>query len=133
MPQKSSPQTTKGSGGVDFASINAAGADASGEFIRDARKSRGRATEQKTIAEKPAIKNPQPTKEGGKEEKKEYVIPVLRTYHQDTKHIAQTKGGAELRTIISKRSGRETRRTKRIPEKYQGYYEGVNGVAGQVY
>ena len=113
VPQKNSPQMVGKSGGADFASINAAGADASGEFVREERrntdvasrvkKNEKQAVEQKMPAEKPTAKNPQPTKEEGKKEgKEEYVIPVLRTFHQDTRSIAQTKGGAELRTILAK-------------------------------
>lgn len=100
---------------VDLASINASGTDESGEFVREGKKrerkkdTRGNAEQEAGTKNTAASKSPE-----GRENKKGYVVPVLRTYHQDTKHMAQTKGGAELRTILAK----EAEEKQRAQEEY---------------
>ena len=86
---------------VDLASINAMATNESGEFVREGKKDeyRKNTTKQQVQTSIAATKK---TSEKNKENKKEYAVPVLRTYQQDTRHIAQTKGGAELRTILAK-------------------------------
>ena len=91
---------------VDIASINASAADASGTFVRDGGKSQ--------VAEKSAAKAPQTKSSPDKKEKKEFVIPVLRTYQNDRRYVAQTKGGAELRTILAK----EAEEKRKAQEEY---------------
>ena len=86
-------------GDVDLASLDAFGVDTAGEFVRDGGRS---AAEKKVSNKKPSAKKTT-AKTAPKEKKKEkYVIPVLRTYQDDTKQVAQTKGGTELRTILAK-------------------------------
>ena len=86
---------------IDIASINASAADDSGEFVRGGKKNERKegAVDQKGRTKSAAVKK---SPEKSEEEKKEYAVPVLRTYQQDTKDMAQTKGGAELRTILAK-------------------------------
>ena len=102
VPQENKSQLAQKGGAIDLASINASGADASGEFVRDSGKNKRSVPEQKITTKKQTTKNPQEKEQTKKGDREGYVIPVLRTYHQDTKHIAQTKGGAELRTILAK-------------------------------
>ena len=92
--QKNIPQNSEKK--VDIASIDASAAGASGEFVRDGGKGVYREDDpkQKTDTENFVPKD--------SPKKSEYTIPVLRTYHHDTRNIAQTKGGAELRTILAK-------------------------------
>lgn len=86
---------------VDLASINAAAADESGEFVRESKKNirKKDVAEQEVHTKDAATKKPS---EKNKENQEGYTVPVLRTYQQDTKHMAQTTGGAELRTILAK-------------------------------
>ncbi|MCY4577082.1 MAG: hypothetical protein OXB96_01445 [Candidatus Kaiserbacteria bacterium] len=92
---------------VDTASIDALGADASGAFIRSGEvgKSKKGAPKQKVSPKNPPEKTASNKREG-------YAIPVLRTYHHDTRSIAQTKGGAELRTILAKEAEEKQRARK---------------------
>ena len=91
---------------VDIASINASAADASGTFVRDGGKGQ--------IAKKSAAKTAQTKTAPDKKKKKEFVIPVLRTYQNDQRSVAQTKGGAELRTILAK----EAEEKRKAQEEY---------------
>ena len=107
-PQGGKPNGVQKSNNVDIASINASAADASGVFVRDGGKDE---TAKKSIA---GTKVPKTKISQDKTEKKEYVIPVLRTYQNDQRSVAQTKGGAELRTILAK----EAEEKQKAQEEY---------------
>ena len=96
---------------VDLASLDAFGVDTEGEFVRDG----GKSSPGKKNAEKTPAKNTATKTVPSEKKKEKYVIPVLRTYHHDTKKIAQTKGGAELRTILAK----ETEEKRMAQEEYR--------------
>ena len=84
---------------VDLASINALPLSddsdvSSDEYVRGG---------EVPVKKVPAAENHRATPdEKGRIEKKEFTIPVLRTYQSDTRDIAETKGGGELRTILAK-------------------------------
>ncbi len=98
---------------IDLASINASAVDESGEFMREGKKNEHKKnTVEQEIQNKNTTTEKLPKKD--KENKKEYMVPVLRTYHQDTRDMAQTKGGAELRTILAK----EAEEKRQAQEEY---------------
>ena len=98
-------------GDVDLASLDAFGVDTKGEFVRDG----GKSAPGKEGAEKTSTKKTAAETASNKKKKEKYVIPVLRTYQHDTKKVAQTKGGAELRTILAK----ETEEKRMAQEEYR--------------
>lgn len=115
--KKTSGDGSVDQGDVDLASLDAFGVDTAGEFVRDG----GNNTAEKKGAEKKISNKKSSTKKvpaktaPNKKKKEGYMIPVLRTYHHDTKQIAQTKGGAELRTILAK----ETEEKRMAQEEYR--------------
>ena len=99
-------------GDIDIASLDAFGVDTAGEFVRDG----GEDTQEKKVSSKKSSTKKMATETVPNEKKKgQYVIPVLRTYQHDTRQIAQTKGGAELRTILAK----ETEEKRMAQEEYR--------------
>ena len=99
-------------GDIDLASLDAFGVDTAGEFVRDGGKD---TPEKKAGNKKPSAKKTTTETVPNKKKKGKYVIPVLRTYQHDTRQIAQTKGGAELRTILAK----ETEEKRMAQEEYR--------------
>ena len=131
---------------VDVASINASAANDAGEFMREGKKGE----QKKDIVtqephDKSTVSGQSPKK--SKESKKEYAVPVLRTYQQDTRDIAQTKGGAELRTILAKEAEEKRvaqeeyrRKTKDIMkesvvlrDRYKNFVQGKQGQEGDTH
>ena len=104
-------------GDVDLASLDAFGVDTAGEFVRDSgnNASEKKGAEKKASNKKSSVKKTSTETAPDKKRKGGYMIPVLRTYHHDTKQIAQTKGGAELRTILAK----ETEEKRMAQEEYR--------------
>ena len=100
--QKKSSPSVSSREKADAASIDALSSDASGEYVRD-----GSAVRQRKKSA---------SKKSGDDtsDKKGFSIPILRTYHSDTRNIAETKGGAELRTILAK----EAEEKRRAQEEY---------------
>ncbi len=115
--KKASDEGSVGQGDVDLASLDAFGVDTAGEFVRDGgnNTSGKKGAEKKVSNKKSSAKKTSAETAPNKEKKGKYIIPVLRTYHHDTKQIAQTKGGAELRTILAK----ETEEKRMAQEEYR--------------
>ena len=55
------------------------------------------------------------TPENAPEQKKKFSIPVLRTFESDRMRIAQTKGGAELRSVLA----REMEKKREAQQEYK--------------
>ena len=104
-------------GDVDIASLDAFGTDTTGEFVRDGGNSISgkKGANKKAGNKKSSAKKTSAETVPDKKQKGEYVIPVLRTYQHDTRQIAQTKGGTELRTILAK----ETEEKRVAQEEYR--------------
>lgn len=115
--KKTSGEGSVGQGDIDIASLDAFGVDTAGEFVRDGGKSAAekKGAEKKAGNKKSSAKKTSAETAPNKKRKEGYMIPVLRTYHHDTKQIAQTKGGAELRTILAK----ETEEKRVAQEEYR--------------
>ena len=95
---------------IDTASIDALSPDSSsGEYVRDS----GSTPKKDSAAVK--IDHSQDTKKDS--DKKEFTIPILRTYQSDARDVAQTKGGTELRTVLAKEAEEKRNAQKEYLQK----------------
>lgn len=92
-PAQKDLSSPSNNGDVDIASIDALPPEtSSGEYARNDGVARAETLPADRHTDSPDTRSPE----------ENFKIPVLRTYHGDARNIAQTKGGAELRTVLAK-------------------------------